>query len=125
MPLPVFLVEYTGLAMNHQGIFVELDATDGNGYIFHVTGNIQKGMAYETKPAKKPEESITFKTKTHVGWISSSDLQLVDEVCRSNPAPEKQFNGPKRINPRKPLRRCQEWAAESIQLLRNEGVLTD
>lgn len=35
----------------------------------------------------------------------------------------KQFNGPKRIEPSVPLRRCQEWTDESIRALKNEGAL--
>lgn len=122
MPLPVYHVEYLG-SPNHEAIFVRLSEADGSGLLFHVIGNIQEGMKYECRSTKRPEDSLSFVGKNQVGWISSSDLQRFKSTCESNPPPAKQFNGPRRIDPRKPLRRCGEWAAESLQALKSNGVL--
>lgn len=118
----VYLVQYLGIPLNHHGIFVETEAT-GDGVLFHVRSNIQQGMVYERKGAKKPEESVTFEEKEAIGWVDANDMNRFDAICRSNPAPAKQFNGPRRMGHRQPLRRCQEWTAETIQDLKSEGVL--
>lgn len=55
----------------------------------------------------------------------AEDLSRVDDICRVNPPPAKQFNGAKKINKNQPLRRCQEWTSETIGSLRAEGVLLD
>ncbi|KAK4168191.1 hypothetical protein QBC43DRAFT_309847 [Cladorrhinum sp. PSN259] len=91
--------------------------------IFHVVGNVQEGMIFEHKPAEKPETSLSFVSKSALGWVAASDMDLLEATCRANPPPEKQFNGPRRINPTKPLRRCQEWTAETIQTLRESGIV--
>jgi hypothetical protein len=119
----VYLVESQGNLRNHHAIFVE-NGADMAGEVFQVTGNIQTGMSYETKrTTEKPEESHTFVSKTKIGRVKVENLHLVDSVCRANPPPEKQFDGPKRIDKNKPLRRCQEWTSETIADLRAEGVL--
>lgn len=123
MRLPVYLVEDLGVPRNQQAIFVQLDEKKLNGVLFHVTGNIQEGMKYETRPTECPEESITFQGKSFLGWVLTTDLPRINDVCQSNPAPEKQFEGAKRINPTKPLRRCQEWAAETLSALESQGIL--
>ncbi|KAJ8132048.1 hypothetical protein O1611_g1571 [Lasiodiplodia mahajangana] len=121
MPLAVFLVEYLGSARNHHALFVRSNGNDGQ--LFHVRGDIQRGMTYETKASRAPEDSASYVGMRQIGWVSSSNLGQLDAICRSNPPPEKQFNGPKRIDPRRPLRRCQEWTAESIEMLESAGVL--
>jgi hypothetical protein len=45
------------------------------------------------------------------------------EICRSIPPPKKQFNGPKRLYPKEPLRRCQEWIDEAVEALISNGIL--
>lgn len=120
---PVYLVEYLGAPRNHRAIFVETKA-DESGELFHVKGDIQNGMSYETKQtSKKPEMSGTFVSKTKLGWIKVENLHLVDSICRANPPPAKQYDGPRRIDKNKPLRRCQEWTSETIAELKAEGVL--
>lgn len=119
----VYLVEYLGAPRNHHAIFVE---DQGPGTLFHVKGDIQNGMTYETRPlSKKPELSSTFVSKSQLGWIRNENLSRVEPICRANPPPKKQFNGPKRIDKTKPLRRCQEWTDETITNLRSEGVLVN
>ncbi|KAI0871250.1 hypothetical protein GGS24DRAFT_472213 [Hypoxylon argillaceum] len=82
-------------------------------------------MTYETRETPKPDLSHSFVSKSQLGWVKSQDLHRIDSICRSNPPPEKQFNGPTRIDKSKPLRRCQEWASETIANLRAEGVIMD
>ena len=122
---PVYLVEYLGAPRNHHGIFVETQ-NNGTGTLFHVIGDIQKGMTYESRQlSRKPDESHTFVSKSQLGWVGVDDLPRVDSICRANPPPAKQFNGPKRINKSQPLRRCQEWTRETIGYLQANGVLLD
>ena len=122
MSYPVFRIAYQGMPRDHHALFIEFHR-DGSGQLFHVKGDIQRGMEFETRATKPPEQSATFTDKKHLGWIYKSDVDRFEQVCLSNPPPEKQFNGPKRLDPTKKLRRCQEWTAETIQYLRAEGIL--
>jgi hypothetical protein len=119
----VFLVESLGAPRNHRAIFVETNAVDGSRYVFHVKGGIQRGMDYEAKQGRKPEESLTFVCKSSIGWVDAGAIGRINEVCCSIPPPKKQFDGPKRLYPGEPLRRCQEWTHEAVQALRSCGVL--
>ncbi|KAF2874598.1 hypothetical protein BDV95DRAFT_566534 [Massariosphaeria phaeospora] len=117
MSYNVLLVESLGAPRNHQVIFIEL-SPGGAGYIFQVTGDIQTGMTFGHREEKEPEESVTF-----VGTIVVADFDRIQSIVESVAPPAKQFDGPRRIDPTKPLRRCQEWTAEAIQALENAGVL--
>ncbi|PMD40206.1 hypothetical protein L207DRAFT_335439 [Hyaloscypha variabilis F] len=123
MSYQVFLVESLGAPRNHHAIFVETNVTDGSGYVFQVTGNIQTGMDYEVEQRCKPEESHTFMSKSSLGWVDAEGYGRINEICSSIPPPKKQFDGPKKIYPSEPLRRCQEWTQEAVQALRSSGVL--
>ena len=113
----VYLVVSAGLSpLDHHAIFVEMES-DGSGQIFQVTGNIQNGMTYEQKSAKKPEDSATFHEKKHLGQVSTIDFPRLQQVCEGIAVPEKQFDGPKRLYPKKPLRRCQEWTKDAVEAL--------
>ncbi|KAK6855817.1 hypothetical protein PG995_007968 [Apiospora arundinis] len=119
----VFLVERLGAPRNHHAIFVETQQ-NGAGTLIHVTGNIQNGMTFETKETlKSPNLSNSFMSKSQLGLIKVEDLFRVESICRANPPPAKQFDGPRRINPTQPIRRCQEWTSETVGSLRAEGVL--
>jgi hypothetical protein len=122
MTCNVYRVAFLGAPRDHHIIFVE-SKSDGSGIIFQVRGDIQNGMTYESKNGKKPEDSASFVSKTSIGTVSVGDISRIDSVCRRIPPPAKQFNGPKRINPNVPLRRCQEWTQETVQALRNEAIL--
>ena len=120
---PVYLIEYLGLPRNHHTIWVETEA-DGNGSLFHVRGDVQKGMEFETRPmSNNPSLSNSFVSKSPLGRIKVEDLARVESICRANPPPAKQFNGPHKIDKTKPLRRCQEWTKENIDTLRAQGIL--
>ncbi|PVH74008.1 hypothetical protein DL98DRAFT_659087 [Cadophora sp. DSE1049] len=122
MSYNVYLVAYAGLPRDHHTIFVETGA-DGSGYIFQVTGNIQDGMTHGHKAAKKPEDSLTYVSKHLIGTVSHENYARIGSIVDMIPPPKKQFNGPKRIYPAEPIRRCQEWNAEAIQALKSAGVL--
>lgn len=124
MSVQVFLVEYLGIPRNHHAIFVELDPRKGTGQLLHVTGSVQTGMEFQSKTLdRKPETSSSFVTKRLLGTASVSNLSYIEDVCRSNPPPAKQFNGPKKIDKKAPLRRCQQWTAETIARLEYEGLI--
>lgn len=79
---------------------------------------------FEVKDTDTPEEcSPTFISRTEIGKITHDKLNLFRQICEENPPPTKQFDGPRRLDPSKPLRRCQEWTVETINALRAQGVL--
>lgn len=123
MSFKVYLVSSVGAPRDHHAIFVETKA-DRSGQIFQVTGNIQSGMKYKTESGKQPEESASFQGKTFLGTVTAADYSSIDSVCRAIPAPPKQFDGAKRLYPRQPLRRCQEWTADAIDALRSRGIIS-
>ncbi|KAF2472957.1 uncharacterized protein BDR25DRAFT_12861 [Lindgomyces ingoldianus] len=122
MSYTVYLRENIGAARNHHVIFVQTES-DGAGYVFQVTGNIQQGMAFDHKWAKKFEESETCIGQQEIGTVTEANFDRIQSIVETLPPPPKQFNGPTRIDPSIPLRRCQEWTADAIQLLRDAGVL--
>jgi hypothetical protein len=121
MSYNVHLVESIGAPRNHQAILIET-SPDGSGYIFQVTGNIQEGMSFGHRNTTA-EESASFMGKKQIGTILITDLDRIQSIVEFIEPPKKQFSGPKRINAREPLRRCQEWTTEAIQALQNAGVL--
>lgn len=124
MSYPVFLLENNGMPRNHHALFVRLNENK-SGELFQVTGNIQQGMTFERRATHSPDDSADFIAMTQIGLVSSRNLDSFAATCESNPPPAKQFNGAKRLNPKEPLRRCQEWTAETIQLLKQDGILED
>ncbi|KAM3526954.1 hypothetical protein MY4038_006570 [Beauveria bassiana] len=122
MSYNVYLVAYLGAPRNHHAIFVET-GLDGSGLVFHVTGNIQSGMELESNNGRRPENSASFVEKTYLGWVSADNLRHIGETCSTIPPPKKQFEGPKRLYPKEPLRRCQEWTNETISALIANGIL--
>lgn len=127
----VYLAVSLGALRNHHAIWV---CTDSNeqllngtfvpaGILVQVTGNVQQGMEFEVKDAIDPTTSPESKRKQNIGTIRQNDLQKLIEICQSLAPPPKQFDGPKKIDPDKPLYRCQDWTAEVIQLLMKAGVL--
>lgn len=109
--------------IDHVAIFIETSPTTGEGQVYHVIGSIQQGMQYETKPSPKPEDSLTFLNKQHIGYIKSDKLDRVHVILSSLAAPPKQFEGPKCLVDRHEIRRCTEWTEDAIQLLQSEKIL--
>ena len=120
----VYLVERLGMPRNHQVIFVETSPENNMGIRYHVTGNVQTGMVFEVKKEDtNPREESSFISMSKLGSMKETDLDRLESICRSNPPPAKQFDGPHRIDKTKPLRRCQEWVSETVGILRAEGVI--
>lgn len=123
MSYRVFLVASIGAPRNHHAIFVETGPGTKSGTILNVTGNIQSGMEFEERESGDCETADTFVEKTYLGEVGTGDVYQLRGISRANPAPKKQFDGGKRLFPGEPLRRCQEWTAETIELLASEGIL--
>ncbi|KAI7544177.1 hypothetical protein KC331_g6965 [Hortaea werneckii] len=107
---------------DHHAIFVETN-TDTSGRLFHVTGTIAQGMLYEEKELKFPDLSYSHENMTLLGAVDKADLDQFRQICQSIPPPKKQFEVPKRLNPKEPLRRCQEWTEEAFDALKGQGIL--
>jgi hypothetical protein len=122
MSYNVYLISYLGAPRDHHAIFVETNP-DLSGYIFQVSGDIQNGMYFNHKSAKKPEESASFVSKEYLGKVSKAQYDQIQTTVETIEPPKKQFNGPRRINPQEPLRRCQEWTKDAIQALKDAGIL--
>ncbi|EPS28893.1 hypothetical protein POX_f07965 [Penicillium oxalicum] len=122
MSYNVYRVSSAGLPRDHHAIFVDMN-DDLSGWLFQVTGNIQNGMKYDHKPSKKPEESGTYQSKIAIGTVATADFARIKPTCESIPAPKKQFEGARRLYPKEPLRRCQEWTQEAIDALVQAGIL--
>ncbi|KAM3510882.1 hypothetical protein MY11210_005485 [Beauveria gryllotalpidicola] len=118
----VFLSISLGAPRDHHAIFVETEP-DGPGTVLQATGNIQNGMAFEVKTKHRPETSPEFLRRELLGWVAAEDLRRVEQVCAGVPPPKKQFEGARRLYPREPLRRCQEWTREAVGALVATGIL--
>ncbi|KAF4976836.1 hypothetical protein FZEAL_6550 [Fusarium zealandicum] len=72
-------------------IFVETNAQGtGTGAKHHVTGDVVKGMYYESKPYHDPERSISLFSKELTGYTSTSTYPAEwDAVLKNVPAPPK------------------------------------
>lgn len=119
----VYRVSSSGLPRDHHALFVETNNNDQSGWIFQVTGNIQQGMTYEDKSEQKPGDSATYQDRVCLGKVAVANFDGIKPICESIPAPRKQFDRPRRLYPREPIRRCQEWTAEVVDALRAAGVL--
>lgn len=124
MSYPVYRATSLGAPRDHIALFIQTNLDDHTGYIFHVTGTIAQGMSFDHKEGK-PEDSASFLSKTCIGTVAHTDFPRVQTVVNNIPPPAKQFDGAKRIDPSKPLRRCGEWAEEAIQALKDEGILKE
>ena len=125
MSYRVYRVASLGVPRNHHVIFVET-GPDGSGDIVNVVGDVQNGMTFEHQANQpRPETDATFVEKWFLGQASVGDFSGLVEVCEALPPPKKQFDGPRRLFPGEPLRRCQEWTTDAIQALRIQGVLRE
>jgi hypothetical protein len=124
----------------HTVIFVAT-ASDGSGFVHHITGDLVTGMRYERKIGKIPEESGTFHDKELLGKIQATDYPVrVDQVYTNQPSPpaQKRFN-PKTNKteqfkpdgtfyapdePREKMKKCTKWTEEqAISALYASDVL--
>ncbi|OAL74792.1 hypothetical protein A7D00_0386 [Trichophyton violaceum] len=124
MSYSVYRVASAGLPRDHHAIFVETSENgEKTGHLFQVTGNIQNGMSFEQRPEGQPEASSSFIDKQEIGAVTHANYYRIQEICEGIPPPRKQFEGEKRLYPKEPIRRCQEWMAEAIQALKEAQVL--
>lgn len=124
MAYKVWRIDSLGMPRNHHAIFIETDAQSGGGILLQVTGSIQDGMEFTDQQTGKPQDvDASFIGRTLLGRVAVHDVDRMRAACRGNPPPAKQFDGPRRINPGEKLRRCQEWTAETVEVLRRGGVL--
>lgn len=121
----VYFVEFMALhGKDHHAIYVVTDDVQKTGNLYHVIGSTLMGMEVEIKAFPYPEEKPTFKKKTLIGCVRKQDLSRVKETCLLIPPPRPQhhLNG-KRIYPHEPLRTCQEWIQEVIEVLRRDSII--
>ena len=148
MPFEVYKVRYK-LAMAdpdmpspryHTVIFVRTKP-NGDGIIHHVTGDLVSGMQYQSKSAKRPEDSQTFHNKELLGVVETTTYpDAFNQTCQQQPPPPKQ----KKFNPathkteqmkpdgsfykqgetKPPMVKCTEWTErQAIPALLRDGII--
>lgn len=123
---PVSLAAYLGARGDHHAIYVHLNkgSKEGlKGYLFHVIGSLQSGMALEVREEPHPFDTPTGDSVQQVGWVSHDMFVDIERICKTIPPPEKQWLGAKLLVRKTEIRHCQHWAAEAIDALRKEGIL--
>ena len=81
-------------------------------------------MVFEHRPAPDLDTLPLLSEKKKVGTVSQADYPArFIAVCERVPPPKKQFDGAKRLYPKEPVRRCGEWAEETVEALTQAGVL--
>ena len=122
---PISLESYLGLPRDHHAIFVRInDSNENCGHLFHVVGTIQRGMSLEIiHDSQDPKGSFSHATSQTVGWVPHAKLDQVKEVCKTIPPPTKQWDGNRRLVPADQVRRCQEWVAEVLEMLKQKGIM--
>jgi hypothetical protein len=120
----VYHVLFLG-APSHESIFIEThERGPGSGHLYHVIGNVLRGMKYEDKVMGKPEDSASYEKKSFIGVILSSDIPRFQAVCQSVEVPGAQLDLRGRpLDPSKPPRRCGEWTADAISALHEQGIV--
>ncbi|KAH8907471.1 hypothetical protein BR93DRAFT_967375 [Coniochaeta sp. PMI_546] len=119
---PVYLTTYWSPRDDHHAIYVDTN-TESGGYLFHVEGSLQTGMAFVAKKACHPFISATGEPVRHIGWVSHHKFVDIGRVCETVPPPCKQYELSKRLVPRHAIRHCQHWAGEAIDALRKQAIL--
>ena len=112
-----------GAPRDHHALFIQTNPSRRSGYRFQVTGNIQQGMIFGHRIDENPEEAPDFVSKEYLGVVTEADYQRVQSTVERIDPPKKQFEGGHRLYPKEPLRRCQEWTRDAIELLKREGIL--
>jgi hypothetical protein len=110
---------------SHESIFIEThEQGQSTGHLYHVTGNILRGMTYDDKAFGKPQDAGSFEKLFFIGVILSSDIPRFEAVCRSVEVPGRQVDlRGRRLDRSKLLRRCGEWTADAISALHQQGIV--
>ena len=108
-----------------KAIFVRINDSNRNyGHLFHVGGTIPRGMSLEVRQnCHDPRKSFSHKANQTVGWVPHAKVDQVKEVCETIPPPAKQRDGTRRLVPADQVRRCQEWVAEVLEMLKQKGIM--
>ncbi|KAJ5088460.1 hypothetical protein N7456_012076 [Penicillium angulare] len=134
----------------HTGIFVETDAEEFRGTLFHVTGDViaNSGMRFEMRKNYVPTATKYFYRTTEIGWIRRTDYPRIGAILEALPKPTKQqgidfwSKDPTKRNKitwtkqngelygpgeqQRPIMKCNEWTHQlAIPTLRREGILHD
>lgn len=67
-----YFVASGGILEDHHTLFIQEDDC-GRGRLYQVTGNIEAGMSFGSKPTAKPEESGEFQSKTRISTVTAGD----------------------------------------------------
>lgn len=112
---------------DHCGLFLEtLAQGEGTGELFHVVGSVGPGagMKFEHKQVTQNiAGSLTFKSKSQVGYVSDSKKSEVLSVAQALPPPKSIFNEMRKITPAPPKYNCQNWATDLVASLKGKGVI--
>ena len=121
----VYLGRYLGNEKtDHHAIYVEIDQVAQTGMLHHVVDSILMGMEYQSRQGVDPLLSPTGLSRQHVGWITEENYLFMEPVLQKITPPIAQLalNGSK-LDPSRPIRHCQHWAAEGLDALKVEGFL--
>jgi hypothetical protein len=80
-------------------------------------------MQCEDKPSSNPESWADLHNKVYLGRVAKKNYAKIKGICEGVAPQAKQFVGPRRVEPRVPLRRCEEWTRGLIEVLERERVL--
>ncbi|OAA58249.1 hypothetical protein ISF_06788 [Cordyceps fumosorosea ARSEF 2679] len=118
---PVFLVQEHGEPRKHHSLWVQ--TANARGVLFNVIGPVDNGaMQYERKPTfAHPSNAVAFAGMTEIGHVAESH-----PAARGRGLPRKSAAAHADARRRATLpscaaRRCQEWMAETIGLLKTAG----
>ena len=113
MPDQVFTAGYQGVP-NHVRLIGETDVERGRDS--SRGGSILRGMTFEKKTGRQPDQSASFVpgTRTLLGHVNGCGLARFEAVCQSVNAPQQMRRDGKRLDPSKPPYRCEKWT-EDVQ----------
>jgi hypothetical protein len=82
---------------------------------------------HRTGPRLEDDEALAFMAKQLIGRVRMEvlDSGRMREICNRVPSPAKQFDGLKRVFPRRKLRMRREWVHEVVELLGSDGILEE
>ncbi|OQD76513.1 hypothetical protein PENDEC_c004G03098 [Penicillium decumbens] len=133
MPYNVYTIESLGNGeRNHKAIYIETNpiATSQSvkGNLYHVTGTILKGMAYDPRSTTDPELLPEYiqGTKKQIATIAEDDLARFETECCLTVSPPKAqvtLSG-KKVFPQTSLYRCREWIADVEKVAVEKGIFT-
>ena len=111
----VYIAQFRALPIFHDAIYVEFEP--GEGRLYNVKGGHGPGWEYETKACENIEKAQQFYKKHPKGTIAQTNLQKVDQICRTIPVPRNQVvHGVPRNKD------CRHWVLEALQELQQQEI---